>query len=199
MQAAQASEAHWPEGAVVDVSVEYAHIYADETFGPEQLRGIREMLRLAGGFRRAGRSYSLAVLVDDYNPDLKTLSVPGLVAALTGHGAAPDHVIMESALAPLAEAFLDRVSGRDGRGLRRYVRSHGKVPCALLLAAWHLVRLGALPTPCSSQNAPPLIGRESLTVLPLRFASVEARAFEIIRASPHAGVTGQIKHRYFGP
>ncbi len=189
--------------AAVDVNVEFAHVYGDETFGPEQLAGVQEVKRLRDRLNTAGLTYSLSVLIDDYNPVSVSLDVAGFVGMLSRHGAAPDHVVFETSLVETATSLLDRIDGREGRGLRRYVKSRRRIPCALLVAAWHLVRLGALALPPVADEMPvaftyvPLVGEESLTVLPARFASVERRALEIIESSPHQHICTRIRHQFF--
>jgi hypothetical protein len=181
----------------VDVSVEFAHIYADEAFGDEQIAGARELLRQARRMAVTGQTYSLAVLIDDYNPAVNTLDTSDFVRSLAAHGAAPDHVVLESSIAPIAQEFLRSVSRRERRSLERHAESRGRMPCALLLAAWHLIRLGApVSAPVAAAGWPPA-GDESLTILPARFAPVEDRALEIIDASPYRDFATRVRHSFF--
>ena len=202
MQAPRAREFEQEIGpAVVDVAVEFAHVYADETFGPEHLAGVFEATQQTRRLKAAGRSYSLSVLIDDYNPEACTLDTDTFIASLQRHGGAPDYVVLESTLADAAESLLTTITGREGRGLRRYLKSRGRMPCALLVAAWHLLRLGSsdLPAPPIGTISPdrPFVGRESLTVLPVRFRAVEKRATEIIEASPYWCMGSRIRHIFF--
>jgi hypothetical protein len=189
--------------ALVDVSVEFAHVYGDETFGPEHLAGLLETKRLRRNLDSAGQTSSLVVLIDDYNPGTVSLDPEGFAGTLMRHGAAPDHLVLESSLAETAMFLLDCVDGRERRGLRRYIESRGRIPCALLLAAWHLVRLGAMPLPLEADKTRavftdmPLVAKESLTVLPARFADVEKRALEIIESTPFHQVRPRISHHFF--
>jgi hypothetical protein len=143
------------------------------------------------------------VLIDDYNPGTVSLDLDGFVGTLSWHGAAPEHVVLESSLVEAATFLLDRVDGREGRGLRRYIASRRRLPCALLLAAWHLVRLGTLPLPVAAEDTLaaftdwPLVGNESLTILPRRFAPVEKRALEIIDSTPFHHARARIRHHFF--
>jgi len=183
--------------AAVDVSIEYAHIYVDEAFGAEQIAGTRELMRQVRRMSLLGQSYSLAVLIDDYNPAVKTLDTSDFVRSLNEHGAGPDHVVMESTVAPIAREFVRTVERRERRSLERYAQSRGRMPCALLLAAWHLIRLGAEIDVGVGASHWPLAGRESLTILPSRFGPVEERALEIIEASPYKEFSGRIQHSFF--
>lgn len=188
---------------VVDVSIEFAHVYGDETFGPEHRAGLLETRHLRQSPDYAGLTSSLVVLIDDYNPGTVSLDLGRFVGTLSRHGAAPDHVVFESSLVETATFLLECVEGREGRGLRRYIESRRRIPCALLLAAWHLVRLGTLPLPMEAGKTRavftdrPLVGNESLTILPARFASVEQRALEIIESTPFQQARARIRHHFF--
>lgn len=202
MQAARAGDFERGIGrVVVDVAIEFAHVYVDETFGPEHLAGVFEVSQQTRQLKAAGRSYSLSVLIDDYNPEACTLDTNTFIASLQRHGVAPDYVVLESTLADAAESLLRTITGREGRGLRRYLKSRGRMPCALLVAAWHLLRLGssdfAAPPIGTTLPQRPFVGRESLTVLPVRFRAVEKRAMEIIEASPYWGMGCRISHIFF--
>jgi hypothetical protein len=128
---------------------------------------------------------------------MNTLDTSDFVRSLSEHGAAPDHVVMESTIAPIAQAFLRTVERRERRSLERYADRRGRMPCALLLAAWHLIRLGAEIDADAESAEWPLAGRESLTILPSRFGPVEERALEIIEASPYRDLGGRIQHSFF--
>lgn len=201
MQVTQNEVGRPPGPYVVDLSVEFAHVYADEAFGPEHLAAAEEARLLREELETSGLTYSLSVLIDDYNPLSPTLNVAGFVRQLSEHGPTPDHVVLEGSLIENARSFLAGLNGREGRGLRRYIESRGRFPCALLLAVWHLVRLGAMPLPPTSEMrgacTNPLVGEESLTILPSRFTSVEHRALELIALSPYAHLGARIKHKFF--
>ena len=206
------AEVPFPAGRLIDMSIEFAHVYSDQSFMREHAVGVSRTVEEIGSLRAERLTSSLTVLIDDYNPQEFLLDVSDFLSDIQLSGVVPNYVLFESELQPMAIALLDRLQGRVAKSLARYVESRGHVPCSLFVAAWHLLRLGVadLGTPPmyalaevsrngSEPPSPhhPFAGRRSLTILPTRFRDVEARALEIIRASPYARLSTRVGHIFF--
>lgn len=88
----------------VDFNIEYAHIYADEfhkdvIIGEEQIRSIEVVKQIIGNLESTGKTYSLNILVDDYNEEATKVDEEVLFSQLNEIGSPPDHIMRESQLA----------------------------------------------------------------------------------------------------
>src|SRR5687768_2146762 len=89
-----------------DVSIEYAHIYADTRCGREQIDTAREALTIID---RLSGSWHAVVLVDQYNvPDLG-FDVAGFAEDLSAAGLKPNAVYFEGDLVGVAETLLSEI------------------------------------------------------------------------------------------
>lgn len=102
----------------VDYNIEYAHVYAgsftkDEIIGEEQRTGIIVAKQVVENLEAAGKTYSLNILIDDYNEEAIEVNEELVVSELTKKGLSPDYVMRESRLAgPVAEVLIDNISDR---------------------------------------------------------------------------------------
>jgi hypothetical protein len=122
------------------VSIEFAHIYADEVPSAEHFESAGFAADLKRSLEQENWRVRLDVLIDDYNTRDTTLDLPGFVHLLDSWGAPPDVVGSEASLVPAAEDLLAN-SSRASRSARQYLASHGRMPCSALLTSWHLLRL----------------------------------------------------------
>ena len=112
-----------------DVSLEFAHIYADEPIGPEHLVAAQTMVDVRSEMEAQGLAVSTTVLVDDYNPVYKPLDVGHFIRTLGSLGANPDWVSSEAALVPFGHELLDHLPRRTRRSQERYLDSAGRLSC----------------------------------------------------------------------
>jgi hypothetical protein len=102
----------------VDFNIEYAHIYAnefrrDEIIGEEQMKSVEVVKQIIGDLETIGKSYSLNILVDDYNEEVTKVDEKALFSQLNEIGLPPDHVMRESQLAvSSAEILIEAMSDR---------------------------------------------------------------------------------------
>lgn len=95
-----------------DVSVEFFHIYADNvatrefaSWGPA-LAATRDALE---ALKRAGKSYSLNVLIDNYFSPSSEVDAEPLYEFLTSEGLRPDGIYLEGDLHRVCTDFIDEM------------------------------------------------------------------------------------------
>jgi hypothetical protein len=188
-------------------SIEYSHIYTDDTVGREHSDSIRQLAAIKQelGLQSHPQSYSLVVLIDNYNPTTHILDPADVPDLLEQSGARPDYVGLESELAHYGPILLaDLTQPRLERSYSSYIASRGKSPCSFLVAIWYLMRFGVY-TPSrehqvyskTSLRAVPFVADQLINILPLRYQSIEDRAVALIAATPYAHLTDRISSRYY--
>ena len=164
----------------VDFNIEYAHIYTNESFSDEHLKSIKILQKILQDFKKQNKTYSLAILIDDYNPSESILDVKGFVNKLSEVGAEPDYVGYEAKLASLSEMLIKKLPNRLRKQYLRYINRKNRIPCSLLVTIWHLLRLGLLESDIKYfeqlSKHKPFIGKNIITILPARFKNVEEKA-----------------------
>lgn len=222
------------------VDIEYAHIYAGEVFGEQEKEsaGIAAALKAnyqgqslrvcaqAGSTQRAAGATSVivstTVLVDDYHGAPEARSESEIQALLLSEaGIAPDRVVLESSLAPLAEeilatlpkAMLRRESFERGTrqvtfatlpGRRVALVQEGpgvrRLACPLLTAAWYLHRFQAALSVASSLDGGERAscGKIALiSVLQEKYKENEETALVILSLSGRDEVARMVHHHFF--
>jgi hypothetical protein len=195
----------------VDMTVEFSHVYSDESFGPAQLSSIQRAYRELRKLREQGKTTLSLVLLDDMHVTARRLSPDQVSAEIERCGGEVDAVVLESDVArgveelltTLPEGKLELESFRRERKRVLFLRtSVGRVTlgtfrdnnfdatCALLVAVWHLARLGEI------QITGVPTGRSSLSILEERYRRVEEQAIRIIEASRFAGAVARVSHVY---
>jgi hypothetical protein len=160
------------------------------------------MVEARASLHQSGQSVSAVVLVDDYNPESRSLIISEYEAVLDARGAAPDWVASEARLVPAASAFLESLPPRVRRSEERRANSTGRLSCSLLVASWYLVRLGALNAPASVDVAvcripgAPLVASRLVNLLHAKYEGAEARAERLLSASALKDQMGRIETVY---
>lgn len=172
------------------LSIEFGHIYTDESPGEEHVVGAgmaRGLLESLGG------PADVVVLVDNYNPEIHTLSIEDYLRYLNDQsGVVPDAVAYESDMVgPALDLMKTMPDGRIRRSYERYLEVHEKLPCSLLTTAWYLVRLGQLRPRVPIDGLRP--ADELINILPARFDDVERKVMENI-AAYRPELISQIRH-----
>lgn len=186
-----------------DYNIEYAHIYTDKKFGAEQRQGIKILHDIIKKLRLLNKSYVLSVLIDEYNPKDRILDIGKFLVTLEKYGARPDFVAFESKLAPYHELLLKKMTARKRREYVKYIEKNNKIPCSLLIAIWHLKRLGVIETPPEelkyfSKNPKKLfIANKTITILPKGYQEVEKRGREIIASTNFKNCLDDMENVYF--
>lgn len=143
---------------VKNIVLEGGHIYTDETPGTTHDVDIRTTALLGAHLSRNGYKVKNVLMVDDFHPTEHRLDVGAYTQHAAELGWHIDHLVMESALAPIAQAVTERLIGMgvtrpegnglildDGRkGAHLLVPSDGQWSCAVLDAALTIVKFKVL-------------------------------------------------------
>lgn len=183
--------------------IEYAHIYTDQSFSNEQVKGINELKNLERRLQKRGFSTSRLVLVDDHSPTISfdRFNFNSFLRHLKTSNALPDVVVMESEIAKYCESTLNLIN--DNRlkwQLERYIESRKKIPCSLFIAAWYLLRLGAFGQENVNVvygNSEKIFSSKIITILPDSFQTPESNASEIINATKFKSLNNRIERIFF--
>lgn len=188
----------------VEYSIEFCHIYLNETFSHEHRQSI-DVLKKVIAELPEDATHSLNVLIDDYNATEEVLDIEDLKAELKEAEVKPDYLAYEARLAPYADALLDLMSeGRLKRSYERYIQEKGTIPCSFMIAIWYLLRLGALPlTPDAlvyernGGHTKSFVAENLISILPERFRGVEKKASQVIAKTSFAPLKQKIRHVYY--
>jgi hypothetical protein len=139
-------------------------------------------------------------------------------------GLAPDHVVFEGKLGPVAQEIADALEQRHGLTWMNF-RKHGKevltfvLPggqqiglktrwstgreewsCAILSAAWSLCRAGIMEFPKNSivhLTEAPVVGTRIVSVLHEKYRGVEAKVLQLIESAGFQEVTNRLELVFF--
>lgn len=195
-----------------DVSIECAHIYADEVVSDQHAESVliarQETARLA----HRGKTVRSVVLIDDIHATARRTTSDEVRRMIAQFGHDVDAVVEESSLIAVTKRVIRRLP-RESLYWEPFRRAAKRVlflatadgaialggvnngrfepTCALLVAAWHLARLGALPV----QGVP--TAKLVTSVLEERYRSVEMKALRIIEASRLREFAKGITHIFY--
>jgi hypothetical protein len=186
--------------------VEFAHIYADSIFSDEQDESLTVMKEYLDRESTADSLVVAAILIDDLHVEQNTLDVNEFIRCILRRGLAPDHVVFEGRLGPVAEQIIaslpeDRLDWQkfskqgkrvlsyladDGSriGLKSVYENYEEHTCALLSAAWSLCRAGVCEFPEASivrLTEAPVTGEKVVSVLHAKYKGVEDKVLQLIR------------------
>jgi len=180
-------------------SVEFFHIYTDETISPVHTRSLEYLKETRDIWTVDARTI---VLIDNYNPKTHVITPDEVFAYLEGEDAKPDYWAFEADLVENAKRLLDSLNdGHLERNYRRYIENHGKYPCSLLTATWYLTRLGAfdpkgvIKKSGATEDFKP--AQYLINILPEAYKPIEDRAHELISASIFAKHSNYIQALFY--
>lgn len=185
----------------IPYSVEFCHIYTDESANDEQAGSIEVTKEKLADL---GAGYTTTVLIDDEHPDEHSLDVPDFLKRLEHHEVAADFWAFESELAAYQKEFLALITNQRVRSsYGRYIESKDKLPCSFLTAIWYFLRLGKLQD--ASHVIKPNNGKvfvpadKLLNVLPLRFSTAEKQTTKLLQATNIPKIVDDIETVFFEP
>ncbi len=181
------------------LSVEFFHIYTDETIGKRHTKGLEYLKTIEQAW---DFPYERILLIDDYNPLTQQLTAKDILSYLDEQGMPPDYWAYEKDLLPHAKKLLALItSPRLKKNYHNYIIKNKKYPCSLLVATWYLVRLGKLGRPDMIKTTPGSPPYEPstrlLNILPADYRGVEKRALDIIRRSKFSQEVHQIQDLFY--
>jgi hypothetical protein len=202
--------------------VEFAHIYADSMFGDEQDNSLRVMKEYLDRESSPDSLVVAAILIDDLHVEHHTLDVNEFIRCILRRGLAPDHVVFEGKLAPVAETIIHSLPadqlvwetfrkankrvlsyiGDTGAriGLKSVYEDREEHTCALLSAAWSLCRAGICEFPEDSivrLTEAPVTGERVVSVLHRKYEGVETKVIELIKAIGHEDLVSRLDLVFF--
>jgi len=180
-------------------SVEYFHIYTDETINGRHTRSLDYLKRMVDTW---DFKYKLAILVDDYNPVKDTVSVKDILGYLEDNNVAPDYWALESNMVKGADLLLNELTDTKlKRSYLNYIKKKNKYPCSLLTAVWYLKRLGLIENKGSirsNEGSNEYVPSDYLlNILPSDFKPSEARAFKLITSSTFQDAISRIQDIFY--
>ena len=203
--------------------VEFAHVYANEVFGSEQHESLEVMKAYLDRESTADSLVVAAILIDDLHVDHNTLDVNEFIRCILRRGLAPDHVVFEGKLAPVADKIIDllpqkylswQTIRKEGKrvlmwedpmgariGLKNVYEDREEHTCALLSAAWSLCRAGVYDFPEDSivrLTEAPVTGEKVVSVLHSKYKGVESKVIQLIRAIGHEELVPRLELVFFG-
>ncbi|MFH0854797.1 MAG: hypothetical protein V1891_04905 [bacterium] len=189
------------EDKKVDYNIEYAHIYSDCLFGYEQRESIKVLKKLIIELERSHKSYSLSILIDEYNPSIHRLKIDDFIKLLDKLGALPNFIEFESNLTKEKDILLEKMRSKTKNEYHKYIASHNKLPCSFLVAIWYLRRLGIFENINIAlknlNNNAPFIGKRIITILPEKYRAIEKKTLQIIECSEYKSCLPKINHIFF--
>ncbi len=176
------------------VSIEYAHIYTNNEIGKEHEASLSHLSVVKHRLENRAQTYNLVILVDDYSFPDPTFDYNLFVEWLKTKDLAPDFLYRESQLIPVCDdvlALLENKKLKDS--IVAYVKSKKKYPCSLFIAAWYLLRLGALE---HSSFGKDIVAERLLNILPQSFKPFEDDGLKIIASTKYADLVDKIDYEF---
>lgn len=93
----------------VDYNIEFAHIYADEILGEEQIRSIKILKQVIKKLNKQNKKYVLSILVDDYHSTNSQININKLIQEIKSFGIDVDFIGFESKLIKYADSLIKRI------------------------------------------------------------------------------------------
>lgn len=209
----------------MDYNIEFAHIYADEEFGSEQIEGAKILRQVAQRLDKEGQSYTINILIDEFHPAVFKLDIQNLIHKFKEQGIAVDAVGYESKFCEVSDLLLKELPShllkeahfhkpeKDVLLLEECKGKHCKdigledefpfmkrPTCALLSAPWSLSRLGLYPLAegaVTSLTNKEFQAKRLITILPEKYRVVEDKVQEIIGVTKFKDVLAHIQYEYF--
>jgi len=173
----------------VDYSIEFAHIYTNESFSQEHIKAVEILREKELELKDKRLSYVKLVMIDNYNPSDHILNIDNFFQDLKKVGGNSDAFIFEADLVQYKDFALDLMSKRHENSYRKYIKENGKIPCSFLIYVWYMIRLGIIEIKVGSQihllnkDLNTIKGEKIINILPERYKSVEKKAMEAIKKS----------------
>jgi hypothetical protein len=186
----------------VTFSIEFGHIYTNETFSTEHSNSVKQLKKYLPIV--SDEDYQTCVFIDDYNATEHLLDVPDFLSKLGQEGASPDYYAFEANMSVYKDDMINIIQDKKVRkSYERYINGNGgKLPCSFMTTIWYFVRLGLFDADgiVKSNNATKsfLPAKSLINILPERFRAVEAQTLKLVRASRHSQYLSNIDYVFFG-
>ena len=213
----------------VDYNIEYAHIFTDV---PRMGHRQRESVKIAKGIikqlKKKKKNYVLTILVDEFTPTYSYLDVNNFLLTLEKEMVAPTYIVYESRLLPAVERLLGllpkpkiiareekvNISGKkeiiklkkSGKEIAleeiAKVKYKSRYYTPLLIAAWHLLRLGQINIPGAIRKTNltkdiPFFAKKTITIIPKKFREIDEKSLILIKNTKFNKSIKNIEYIYY--
>ncbi len=208
---------------IPDYNIEFAHIYADESFSDLHIESIELLKQEIKKFKKQNKSYTLTVLVDDYHSVNSYINIDKLVARIKSLGIDINFVGFEAKLVHYADNLIEELpknllkvelfqssqkevihlKHRDGKISLKEEHQHTftiRHTCAILSATWQLARLGVYKlkdNQIKKFSNKSFIAQNTLTILPKKYKPVEDKVLLIIKSTKYANLLPKIHYKFY--
>ncbi len=197
-----------------DFNIEFAHIYADQEFGKEQVNSISKLKIIEKELEENKKSFVAGVLIDDYSPIVCTLDENDFLEKIKKSGVSPDFIAHESELSGIADSVISSIPEnlletqkfqdkevllliKDGKriGLKD---GSGKHTCSVLIAAWTLVRFGRYELDSMKKfSSKEFKANQLITILPTKYEETEQKVIDILEVTKYQDLIKNIRYEFF--
>ena len=191
----------------LDYNIEFAHIYADEEFGKEQIKSIEILKKIIDKLQKQNKSFVVSLLIDEFHPVVFNLNEEKIIQEFKKHGVDVDFIGYESKLGSVSDQLIKEIplseikmehfhkpekevlvleEGNSKTGLREEFKFMYRHTCAMLSATWSLCRLGIYKIPedaIHNITGKAFEANKLITILPSKYKPVEDKVIEIIKAT----------------
>lgn len=177
------------------LSIEYAHIYTNRNFGIDQTQSIALLKIKEKEYDNQKVTIARHVLIDDYssNYGIDRFDLVGFLRLLEHNDAKPDQVILESSLSDTCSFLLNKIENKKiKKSINKFYETRHIWPCSMCVAAWYLLRLGAIDNLFNMQPSENLV-----SILPAHFKEKEDEAIDIIMATEYKDYIKNIEVIFF--
>ncbi len=205
----------------VDYNIEFAHIYADEAFGKEQIRSAEILKEIISKLKKQNKTYVISILIDEFHPVVFKLDEKTIIKKCKKLGINIDFVGYESKLGIVGDQLIKEIPKSDLKiehfhkpekevvileenhkkiGLKEEFNFMYRHTCALLSTSWSLCRLGTYnipPEAIHNLTNKPFEAKKLITILPEKFHPVENKVLEIIKSTKFKTVIKNINYEFF--
>jgi len=188
----------------MDYNIEFAHIYADKSYGEEQAKSIDVLKEFLGKIKE--KNYVTVVLIDDFSPGHAMAGEEEFLKNISSQ-VDLDSVAYEAGLVEVAMELLNHIDDLDKQGEVIMLKggvglttNKGDPTCALLIAAWHLCRLGLMKVPkkaVKNFSEKSFTADKIMTIIPEKYRSNEDKVLAIIKASKFKDDIDRIEYLFF--
>lgn len=207
---------------MIDVHIEFAHIYKDQPFSKEQIESIHLLKRTIDSLEREGKSFITSILIDDYHAKEAKWDDLDLLRNMEKRNAVPDYLFYEKSFMELANRLVEMIPNqnkrvehfkKEGKDVVFFVDESSKFAlqdiyadrvepkCVTLSCAWILCKLGVFDFPaegflpiCQSDAEP---CRSALTILPKQFMLVEENVMRLMTALGKEREKQQVQYLFY--
>ena len=208
----------------VNYNIEFAHFYADELFGEEQIESIQVTQKLIKELKSQGKTFVTCVLIHQFHPAAFQVNEEKLRKVFEEHGLVPDFFVYEGKLNSVSDEIIEEIpssilnwetfqsfkgphkralmlkKAEYGIGLKEEIGFTERHTCAMLIAAWDLCRLGAYKIPEESirrLNDKTFESEKIISIIPTKYNEVENKSLQIIKATKFKDLSDKIEQKFF--